>query len=137
MNENKKEVKKVGIIGIIANLFLLSLKFIGGIIFKSQGLIADAVNSFGDVFSSLVTFIGGKISEKPEDNDHEFGHGKAEYVASFLIGMFMIIVGGDTLYTSALSAIGNKVFEVSYILMLIPIITIVTKTILFIYTKLH
>jgi len=135
MSENKKEVKKVGIVGIAANLFLLSLKFIGGIFFKSQGLIADAVNSFGDVFSSLVTFIGGKISEKPEDNDHEFGHGKAEYVASFLIGIFMIIVGADTLYTSLLSAIKNKVFEVSYILVLIPIVTIVTKTILFIYTK--
>ena len=135
MSENKKDVKKVGIIGIIANLFLLLLKFIGGIFFKSHGLIADAVNSFGDVFSSLVTFIGGKISEKPEDVDHEFGHGKAEYVASFLIGIFMIIVGGDTLYTSVISAIKNKAFEVSYILMLIPIITIIVKTVLFIYTK--
>lgn len=135
MNENKKEVKKVGIIGIIANLFLLSLKVIGGIIFKSQGLIADAVNSFGDVFSSLVTFIGGKISEKPEDNDHEFGHGKAEYVASFLIGIFMLIVGADTLYTSIVSAIKNKPFEISYILMFIPIVTIITKTILYIYTR--
>jgi len=135
MSDTKKEVKRVGIVGIVANLFLLSLKFIGGIFFKSQGLIADAVNSFGDVFSSLVTFIGGKISEKPEDNDHEFGHGKAEYVASFLIGMFMIIVGADTLYTSSLSAIKNKVFEVSYVLAVIPIITIITKSILFIYTK--
>lgn len=135
MSENKKEVKKVGIIGIIANLFLLLLKFIGGIFFKSHGLIADAVNSFGDVFSSLVTFIGGKISEKPEDIDHEFGHGKAEYVASFLIGIFMIIVGADTLYTSVISAIKNKPFEISSILMLIPIITIIVKTILFIYTK--
>ena len=85
MNESKKEIKKVGMVGVIANLFLLILKFVGGIFFKSQGLIADAVNSFGDVFSSLVTFVGGKISEKPEDIDHEFGHGKAEYVASFII----------------------------------------------------
>ena len=60
----------------------------GGIFFKSQGLIADAINSFGDVFSSVVTLIGGKIAEKPEDIDHEFGHGKAEYVASFLIGIY-------------------------------------------------
>ncbi len=135
MGENKKEVKKVGIVGIIANLFLLTLKFIGGIFFKSQGLIADAVNSFGDVFSSLVTFIGGKISEKPEDTEHEFGHGKAEYVASFLIGIFMIIVGADTLYTSVISVIKNKVFEISYILMMIPLITIVIKTVLYIYTR--
>ena len=135
MSEIKKEVKRVGTIGIIANLFLLIMKFLGGIFFKSQALIADAVNSFGDVFSSAVTLIGGKIAEKPEDADHEFGHGKAEYVASFLIGIFMIIVGFDTLYSSILSIIQNKEFEVSYLLASIPMITIIVKTILFIYAK--
>lgn len=135
MSESKKEVKKVGIIGIIANLFLLVLKFLGGIIFKSQGLIADAVNSFGDVFSSVVTLIGGKIAEKPEDIDHEFGHGKAEYVASFLIGIFMVIVGADTLYSSVKAAISNQSFEVSSFLLLIPIITIFVKSILYVYVK--
>lgn len=135
MSESKKEVKKVGIIGIIANLFLLVLKFLGGIIFKSQGLIADAVNSFGDVFSSVVTLIGGKIAEKPEDIDHEFGHGKAEYVASFLIGIFMVIVGADTLYSSVKAAISNQSFEVSSFLLLIPIITIFVKSMLYVYVK--
>ena len=135
MSEEKKEVKKVGTVGIIANLFLLTLKFLGGIFFKSQALIADAVNSFGDVFSSTVTLIGGKIAEKPEDKEHEFGHGKAEYVASFLIGIFMIIVGFDTFYSSIVSIIQNKVFEVSYLLAAIPMITIIVKTILFIYAK--
>lgn len=135
MSESKKEVKKVGIIGIIANLFLLVLKFLGGIIFKSQGLIADAVNSFGDVFSSVVTLIGGKIAEKPEDIDHEFGHGKAEYVASFLIGIFMVIVGADTLYSSTKAAISNQSFEVSSFLLLIPIITIFVKSMLYVYVK--
>ena len=63
--KNSIEVKRVGLLGIVANLFLLSIKFIVGVVFKSQGLIADAINSFGDVFSSLVTFVGGKISSKP------------------------------------------------------------------------
>lgn len=135
MNDEKKEVKKVGILGIIANLFLLIIKFLGGIMFKSQALIADAVNSFGDVFSSAITLIGGKIAEKPEDEDHEFGHGKAEYVASFLIGIFMIIVAIDTLYSSILSIIQNKQFEVSYLLAAIPVVTIIVKTILYIYVK--
>lgn len=107
----------------------------GGIFFKSQGLIADAINSFGDVFSSVVTLIGGKIAEKPEDIDHEFGHGKAEYVASFLIGIFMIIVGSDTLYSSARAAIYNQSFELSYMLVLIPLITIFVKTILYVLVK--
>ena len=135
MNEDRKEVKKVGMIGIISNLFLLAIKFIGGIIFKSQALVSDAVNSFGDVFSSFVTLIGGKIASKPEDEEHEFGHGKAEYVASFLIGIFMIIASLTTLYNSIMSIIENKKFEISYILIFIPIITIITKALLYFYTK--
>lgn len=131
----KKKLKRWASFGIVANLFLLALKFLGGIFFKSQGLVADAINSFGDVFSSVVTLIGGKISEKPEDIDHEFGHGKAEYVASFFIGIFMIIVGLDTLYSSARAAIRNQRFELSYMLVLIPLITIFVKTILYVLVK--
>ena len=130
-----KATKKVGIIGIISNLFLLSLKFIVGILFKSQGLIADAINSFGDVFSSIVTFVGGKISEKPADHDHEFGHGKAEFVASFLIGIFMVMVSIDTLYSSIKSIIYNEFFTFSYFLIIVPVITITIKSILCFYCK--
>ena len=130
--------KKVGAIGIISNLFLLGGKFLVGLIFKSQGLIADAVNSLGDVFSSIVTYVGGKISEKPADDDHEFGHGKAEFVASFLIGIFMVMVSIDTLYSGVVSVIKNQAFTFSYFLIIIPIVTIITKGILCWYcTKKH
>ena len=133
MDNACKAAKRVGIIGIVANIFLLSLKFIVGVIFKSQGLIADALNSFGDVFSSIVTFVGGKISEKPADADHEFGHGKAEFVASFLIGLFMVMVSIETLSSGIMSIINNEAFNFSYLLIIVPIITIVTKGILYWY----
>lgn len=135
MEKANKAAKNVGIIGIIFNLILLSLKFIIGIVFNSQGLIADAVNSFGDVFSSICTFVGGKISEKPADEDHEFGHGKAEFVASFLIGIFMIFVSFKTFSSGIMSIIQKEGFKFSYLLILIPIITIITKFGLYIYCK--
>lgn len=133
MEYASKAAKKVGVLGIISNLFLLSIKFIVGIMFKSQGLIADAVNSFGDVFSSIVTFVGGKISEKPADEDHEFGHGKAEFVASFLIGIFMVMVSLETLYSGVMCIIYNESFTFSYFLIIVPIVTIITKGILYFY----
>lgn len=133
MEHASKAAKKVGVFGIISNLFLLSIKFIVGIMFKSQGLIADAVNSFGDVFSSVITFVGGKISEKPADEDHEFGHGKAEFVASFLIGIFMVMVSLETLYSSIMCIIHNASFTFSYLLIVVPIVTIITKGILYFY----
>lgn len=135
MEESSKAAKKVGIIGIIYNIFLLSIKFIVGIIFKSQGLIADAINSFGDVFSSILTFVGGKISEKPADEEHEFGHGKAEFVASFLIGIFMVMVSIETLSSGIKAIIYNEIFRFSWFLILVPVITIVVKSTLYFYCK--
>lgn len=131
--ESSKAAKKVGIISMIFNLILLLGKFVVGIIFNSQGLIADAINSFGDVFSSIVTYAGGKISEKPADEDHEFGHGKAEFVASFLIGIFMIMVSFETLYKSIMSIVGKTSFTFSYLLLAVPLITIITKISLYLY----
>ena len=135
MREVSKEAKKIGVFGICGNLFLLTIKFIVGFIFKSQGLIADALNSFSDVFSSIVTFVGGKISEKPADDDHEFGHGKAEFVASFLIGLFMVIVSFETMYSGFMAIINKETFKFSYFLIIVPCITIITKFILFMYCK--
>lgn len=133
MEQASKAAKRVGTIGIISNLFLLSIKFIVGLIFKSQGLIADAINSLGDVFSSIITYVGGKISEKPADDDHEFGHGKAEFVASFLIGIFMVMVSLETFYSGIMAIIYNQTFKFSYLLIIVPLVTIVTKGILYFY----
>lgn len=131
--KNSLEVKRVGILGIIANLFLLTIKFITGFVFKSQGLIADAINSFGDVFSSIVTFVGGKISSKPADDDHEFGHGKAEFVASLLIGIFMVFVSFKTITSGFKSILNDESLTFSVILLITPIITIIIKLLLYIY----
>ncbi len=135
MDGDKKIVKKVGILGILANLFLLVIKFMGGVLFKSQGLIADAVNSFGDVFASSFTYIGGVISSAPADKDHDFGHSKAEYVATFLIGIFMIIAGGNTIYKGYESIVNKENFIYSPLLIAVPIVTILVKACLYFYTN--
>ena len=137
MESSSVAAKRVGIIGIICNLFLLGIKFIVGFVCKSQGLIADALNSFGDVFSSIVTFVGGKISEKPADDDHEFGHGKAEHVASFLIGIFMIMVSIETLASGVKAIIYNEAFVFSWFLIIVPIVTILIKGMLYFYCRLQ
>ena len=77
--------KNASILGILVNLFLLIIKAIVGILSNSQSMIADAANSAGDIFSSLMTFIGNKIASEPKDETHNFGHGKAEYVFSLFI----------------------------------------------------
>lgn len=101
MNEQKYNItKKAGIYGIIGNIFLLIIKAVFGFIFKSQSMIADSFTSAGDIFASLMTFIGVKIASVPKDKDHNFGHGKAEYIFSMFIGISMILVAVKLFFDS-------------------------------------
>ena len=82
MEKKFEDIKNAGIVGILGNIFLLIIKGLIGVFTHSQSMIADSVNSAADIFASLMTFIGNKISSEPKDNDHNFGHGKAEYIFS-------------------------------------------------------
>ena len=84
-NNNQNVVKKVSIIGVTLNFILLCLKLFIGLISRSQAMIADGVNSAGDIFASFMSYVGAKLSSKPNDEDHPYGHGKAEYLFSQFI----------------------------------------------------
>ncbi len=127
--------KKVGITGIIGNIFLFVLKIVIGIISTSQSMIADAMNSAGDVFASFMTWLGNKISSVPNDEGHNYGHGKAEYIFSMLISLSMIIISLKLLYDSIISIILNNHLTFSWLLVFICFITIIVKVVLYLYTK--
>ena len=77
MNDDKFIItKKAGIYGIVGNIILLIIKAIVGFATRSQAMIADSVNSAGDIFASLMTFIGNKIASAPHDDDHNLVMGK-------------------------------------------------------------
>ena len=104
-----KSVKLASILGIVANLFLFIIKTIIGVITGSQAMIADAFNSGGDILSSIITFIGNKIASKPKDDDHNLGHGKAEYIYAMLISIIMILASFIILKDSLISLFNNKI----------------------------
>ena len=133
--ERFKLTKKAGIFGIIGNIFLLIIKAIVGFVFKSQAMIADSFNSAGDIFASLMTFIGNKIASAPGDDDHNFGHGKAEYIFSMFIGISMIFVAAKLFYDSISTLILGSELQFSWLLVIVCIITIFVKFLLYLYTK--
>lgn len=130
-----KDIKNAGIAGIFGNIFLLLIKATIGFITHSQSMIADSVNSASDIIASLMTFIGNKISSEPKDKDHNFGHGKAEYIFSLFISITMILVSFKLLIDSTISLINKSYFEFSWILIIVCVLTIITKLILYIYTR--
>lgn len=135
MNEKFQTTKKAGIYGIIGNIFLLIIKAIVGFVSKSQSMIADSINSASDIFASLMTFIGNKIASAPGDDDHNLGHGKAEYIFSMFISISMILVSAKLLYDSVITLILGSEMIFSWFLVFVCIATIITKLCLYFYTK--
>lgn len=135
MNEKFQTTKKAGIYGIVGNIFLLIIKAIVGFVSKSQSMIADSINSASDIFASLMTFIGNKIASAPGDDDHNLGHGKAEYIFSMFISISMILVSAKLLYDSVITLILGSEMIFSWFLVFVCIATIITKLCLYFYTK--
>lgn len=135
MEEKFVITKKAGIYGIIGNIFLLLIKALVGFVSHSQAMIADSFNSAGDIFASLMTFIGNKIASVPNDEDHNLGHGKAEYIFSMFISISMILVSSKLLFDSVSTLIFGSELQFSWFLVVVCMITIITKLWLFFYTK--
>ncbi len=133
--ERYEVTKKAGLFGIFGNIFLLIIKGTIGFLTNSQAMIADSANSAGDIFASAMTSIGNKIASEPQDDTHNFGHGKAEYIFSMFIGISMVVVAFKLLYDSVISLINQEQMQFSWILILVCIITIAIKASLYLYTK--
>lgn len=129
-----QSTQNASILGMVGNIFLLSIKTIIGITTNSQAMIADSVNSAGDIFSSLMTFIGNKIASKPKDDDHNLGHGKAEYIFSMLVSISMILVALKLLESSVKALLNPSGYNFSWWLVIVCITTILVKSFLYIYT---
>jgi cation diffusion facilitator family transporter len=95
MLKRDRYIAREGWISIFGNIFLFGLKYWAGIVTGSLALIADAWHTLTDTVSSVIVLIGGKISRKPADKDHPFGHGRAEHIAAVIIGVLLAIVAFD------------------------------------------
>lgn len=130
-----KDIKKASLFGIFGNLFLLLIKGIVGFISGSQAMIADAFNSASDILSSIMTFFGQRIASKPRDDDHNLGHGKAEYIYSMLISIIMIIMVFKVLKDSIVNLFTLEKAIFMPWLIVVCVLTIIIKLSLFLYTN--
>lgn len=89
-----------GIIGIVINLILFSVKASIGLLISSVAVLADAFNNLSDAASSVITIIGFKLSNKPADKEHPYGHGRIEYLSALIIAFLVILVSFQFIKTS-------------------------------------
>ena len=86
----EKEIYKVTLVGSAGNAALLTFKFIAGVLGNSSAMVADAVHSLSDFVTDILVLVFVSISAKPQDRSHDYGHGKFETIASFLIGLALV-----------------------------------------------
>ncbi len=138
--KNSPEVRRrcgsaVAVVGIIANLLLSAFKLFAGILSGAISITADAMNNLSDAGSQVVSFISFKISGKPADRDHPFGHARIEYVASMIVSFLILLVGFELLTDSV-----KKIFEpvettYSMLVMIILGASVAVKLWLFIFGR--
>lgn len=134
--ENRSiKITKVSIIGIITNIILAIVKIVLGTMTGSVAIISDAINNITDSSSSIITIIGTKLSEKAPDKEHPFGHGRTEYLTSLVIGTIILITGFQ-MFISSVESLGKKAeYNYSLTVIIIMILSIVSKIFLGIYTE--
>ena len=89
-----------GMLSIVANILLFALKYWAGIVSGSIAIMADAWHTLSDSLSSVIVLLGAKFSKKPADKDHPFGHGRADLIAAFVIGIMLLLVAFDFILES-------------------------------------
>lgn len=99
--EREKKIYRVTLMGSVVNVILLVFKFIAGILGGSAAMIADAVHSLSDFLTDIIVIAFVRISSKPEDEDHDYGHGKYETLATSIIGLALLMVGLYIFYNGA------------------------------------
>ena len=97
--ERSKEIYKVTLIGGGVNVVLLVFKFVAGILGHSAAMVADAIHSLSDFVTDAIVIVFIRISDKPQDKSHDYGHGKYETLAMTIIGMALLLVAGGILYS--------------------------------------
>ena len=133
-----QEGKRITLVGFWLNALLAAVKIIAGIMGKSGAMLADGVHSLSDFLTDAVVLVGLKLTEKPEDDCHNYGHDKYETLATVIISMFLFIVGFEILK----SGVGNIVLimrgghlpKPGFIALIAAVLSIITKEYLFRYT---
>ena len=137
-NSRQREIYRVTIIGSVVNMLLLIFKFVAGIVGNSAAMVADAVHSLSDFVTDIVVILFVRLSGRPADEDHGYGHGKFETLATLFVSLVlfgvavMLFVGGVKDIVAV--ARGRELAEPTMVALIAAVISIIAKELLYHYT---
>ncbi|WP_416327125.1 cation diffusion facilitator family transporter [[Eubacterium] hominis] len=137
---NREEVRHAygnltSTVGVINNIVLFAFKFIAGTLARSVSITADAVNNLSDAGSSIISLVSFKISSKPADEKHPFGHARYECIASMVVATLILILGMELIKTSVDKILHPEMIEFSWLSVVVLVFSISVKLWMYTYNK--
>ncbi len=133
--ERQSQIRKVTLWGILLNIFLMVLKIASGIAIKSTALIADGVHSLSDLSTDFVVLIGTRLSTRPADKTHPYGHGKMETIACLMIALTLIGISFGVIWSAGVSIYHHEQNFPGFMVLVIAGVSVVSKEIIFRVTR--
>lgn len=138
-DSRERRIYRVTLYGAIANVLLCVAKLLAGVFGRSSAMIADGVHSLSDLITDFIVIVFVRISSKPQDRGHEYGHGKYETLATTVIGLMLLFVGAGIMWNSLSQILacinGEQLKSPGWIAFVAAIVSIVVKEVLFQYTQ--
>ena len=133
---NRSKIGQIsGIIGIICNCVLSATKIFAGAVSGSLSVTADGLNNLSDAASSVVAFLGYRLSEKPADKKHPFGHARIEYLANLTVATLMLFMGFELTKSSVIKMISTEKASFSVLTFIILAISIAVKIFMMLFNR--
>jgi cation diffusion facilitator family transporter len=134
----EKEIYKVTLVGSAGNVALLTFKFVAGVLGHSSAMIADAIHSLSDFITDLIVLAFVHVSAKPQDVGHDYGHGKYETFATFIIGLALMAAATGIIVSGVVKLIdwlgGKQLAAPGWLALVAAIVSIIVKEVLYRYT---
>jgi len=135
IDERQKKIRSITLWGVLLNVFLMALKLVSGVLIRSSALIADGVHSFSDLATDFVVLIGIRLSSRPADKTHPYGHGKLDTIASILIALVLLVISFGLIWSAGISIYQHKHNYPGYLILVVASVSVVSKEILFHITR--
>jgi len=136
LKERERKIRSITLWGILANIFLIFIKVFSGVLIRSSALIADGFHSLSDLASDFVVLAGIRLSNRPPDEAHPYGHKRFETLATQMVGLILLVVGFEFIWRASAAVFrGEENFPGGVMMLVVAGISVVVKEVLFVLTR--
>ena len=135
LKSREKTGKIVSLVGLLTNLCLSVSKIVIGVLFGFISVLADGLNNLSDCGSSAISFVSFKMSSKPADKEHPYGHERIEYICSLVVSFIILLIAFELFKESILKIITPKKLDFSIAIIIVLLVSIIVKAFMFSYYK--